>query len=258
MDNDLMARRLRPPSEPLRPTNGHSPHSMDTLELPQTMQPRESSQPMEPPEWPQPMEASQPPRATEPMQPPQPSEVIRLPAPQSAQPPHADDVAEQAPWSPSPETDLRADVPWDRPEPEAWPPVEDRRARLAPATPRPPAPDYEEPDQSQPVAPVSANGVDSNGVSSLGRARSMGRARSLGRARRSCVEHRPWTTRPPQRWRSQPQATVVEPPEMATDVSVAGRPAWDRPDSFDWDEPSQMDDRPPELLADYDDDAAGR
>jgi hypothetical protein len=61
MDNDLMARRLRPPSETPRPQNGHSPLPSDT-----------------------------------------------------------------PPWAATPDSGAEvpgADVPWDRPQAEAWPPV---------------------------------------------------------------------------------------------------------------------------------------
>ena len=83
MDNDLMARRLRPPSQPT-PQSGQS---------------------------------------DQPGQPPSPWDVPLADdgsfAPSEPQPPQND-----PPFAP-PDPLARADVPWDRPAPEAWPPTEE-------------------------------------------------------------------------------------------------------------------------------------
>ena len=96
MDNDLMARRLRPPSQPT-PANGQ--------------QPAQASSP-----WDVPLADGQiaPPDGQLPPQDPQ-------FAPQD--PPFAPPDGQ---WGPDPQA--RADVPWDRPDPEPWPPADDEAA----------------------------------------------------------------------------------------------------------------------------------
>ena len=96
MDNDLMARRLRPPSQPT-PANGQQPA--------QTPSP-----------WDVPLADGQfaPPDGQLPPQDPQ-------FAPQD--PPFAPPDGQ---WGPDPQA--REDVPWDRPDPEPWPPAEDGAA----------------------------------------------------------------------------------------------------------------------------------
>jgi len=99
MDNDLMARRLRPPYEPT-PANDQS------------------------------------------LSQPSPWDVQLTDdgsfAPNAATPPQQD-----PPFAP-PDTATRADVPWDRPAPEAWPPAEDSGTDYSQAwsaQPAPPAPE---------------------------------------------------------------------------------------------------------------------
>ncbi|MEP7158468.1 MAG: hypothetical protein ABI797_03500 [Chloroflexota bacterium] len=111
MDNDLMARRLRPPSQPSTPQSGQQP--------PEPLDPNQPSY--------QPLQPTQP---DEPIQPTQPGQ----PTPIWGQPPAVDPAA-------------RADIPWDRPAPEPWPPSADDQVGFDPWAPQLVAP------PAQPVAP---------------------------------------------------------------------------------------------------------
>ena len=214
MDNDLMARRLRPPSEPPRPQNGHSPL---------------------PPETP--------------------------------------------PWATLPESG--AEVPWDRPAPEPWPPTTGEATAdpwdAAPAThswspapnatqPTPPTPDIPEAVDNTQAVPVTADHAPDTG----------GTTDEPTQSQRA-----PWDTETapiwggPAPWDPQPMTQPVtlqsdavaaaEPPsapeavalepevaENATDVSAPGRPSWDVPAFATWNEFGAIDDRPSDMLDAYD------
>ena len=211
-----MARRLRPPSEPPRPLNGHSP----------------------------------------------------LPP-------------EPAPWAAAP--DAHAEVPWDRPAAEPWPPTTDEATadlwEAAPATHSwPPAPATTE--KTPEVAHVTAvadvtEAADATEVPEPTGAASEGPVQP---------QPAPWDTETAPIWggpapwdpqpmpaqtdavaeaepASVPEAAAPEPeaaapaPEAevaATDMSVPGRPAWDVPAFAEWDEADAVDDRPSDMLHAYD------
>ncbi|HEY5488875.1 MAG TPA: hypothetical protein VIK00_03475, partial [Candidatus Limnocylindrales bacterium] len=211
MDNDLMARRLRPPSEPPRPQNGHSPLPLET-----------------------------------------------------------------PPWAALP--DSGAEVPWDRPAPEQWPPTTEETTAntwdAAPAThawPTAPHTTLQPPDVTE--AADATQAPDATEVAQL-----------TDEPMRP--QSAPWDTETAPIWGGAapwdpqpmtlqsdavadeqppaPEAAAPETPapeavtpgldvtENATDASVPGRPSWDVPASSAWDELRAIDDRPADMLDAYD------
>jgi len=198
MDNDLMAQRLGPPSEPPRPQNGHSP-------------------------W------------------------------QSATPP----------WAAAP---VSADaVPWDRPEPELWPPAaleDERTVELWPPATTPAA--------SAPTAAASAETQGDEQVVTT----SANETSDAPAQAETLTDFGAWLSSDPYAQQETEDALDLEPDtittaesadndqvavetaaavdEDSTDVSVPGRAPWDTPAAFYFDEPGMFDDRPSQMLASYD------
>lgn len=219
-----MARRLRPPSEPSRPTNGYSPHSNG--QLPQ--------------------------------------------------------AGEDAPWAA--DLDLRSDIPWDRPAAEAWPPADEPAEHQVdePMTEQaawPPAPVY----AAQPAAPAQPQAASApstwddlpttwdkpaawDGPGAEWAAPEVEPEPAL-------VADEPEPVVPPVDQAleqpvdtpvAQPVESVAEPVSDETedvsgpamDATVPGRAPWDRPADYSWDDLPFFDDRPAEMLADYEQEPA--
>jgi len=220
MDNDLMARRLRPPSEPPRPQNGHSPLPLET-----------------------------------------------------------------PPWAALP--DSGAEVPWDRPAPEQWPPTTEETTAnawdAAPVThgwPAAPHTTLQPPDVTD-----ATEAADTTEVAQL--TDEQPSPTDVTTDAPVQPQPAPWDTETAPIWGgaapwdpqpmtlqsntvsddeqpSAPEAVAPETPaletvapepdvtENATDASVPGRPSWDVPVSSAWDELRAIDDRPSDMLDAYD------